>query len=464
MHSRRGGITESKAHAIFARLRDDILHGRLRSGDTLPGSRRIAAKTGVARGTINIAYAMLSAEGLIEIPPRGNPRVRVSLPVPKRKSPARIRLTRWARSLPPLPTADNGAAFVTGKLADEFFPEREWLASLGVARRAFAVRHEDSVAGSHELRRAIADHLRISRGFTAHPEQIVVTNGSMQAITLLAQLLLDADSLAAVENPGFHGIRAAIISTGARAVYCALDSEGMQTPRTKCRVIFVTPASQFPTGIRMSHTRRNDLLQYAATHSNIIVEDEYDSEFTRLKNPPPALKLNDSDDRVVYIGSFSRTMFHALRIGYCVLPEALVDTFLRARRLYDTVAPQQNEQAAMAHFMRSGGYRRHLRRMNTVYNERHDALLSGFAEKLTVFFDPMPSAAGLSICARWRASPADVSRAAAAAMNAGCGWQNARPYFAAKGESIGIFGFGGLTPVQLKNAITRLDRVLQQIF
>ncbi|MBL8033380.1 MAG: aminotransferase class I/II-fold pyridoxal phosphate-dependent enzyme, partial [Leptospiraceae bacterium] len=247
-------MTESKAHAIFARLRDDILHGRLRSGDTLPGSRRIAAKTGVARGTINIAYAMLSAEGLIEIPPRGNPRVRVSLPVPKRKSPARIRLTRWARSLPPLPTADNGAAFVTGKLADEFFPEREWLASLGVARRAFAVRHEDSVAGSHELRRAIADHLRISRGFTAHPEQIVVTNGSMQAITLLAQLLLDADSLAAVENPGFHGIRAAIISTGARAVYCALDNEGMQTPRTKCRVIFLTPASQFPTGIRMSHT------------------------------------------------------------------------------------------------------------------------------------------------------------------------------------------------------------------
>lgn len=205
----------------------------------------------------------------------------------------------------------------------------------------------------------------------------------------------------------------------------------------------------------MSFARRNALLDYARRQNAFIVEDEYDSEFTRFANAPQPLKLIDVDGRVIYVGSFSRTMFAALRIGYCVLPDSLIGEFLRARQLYDSVPPTLTDQLAMAAFMKSGAYRRHLRRMNKIYAERHDLLLN-ILQKCSPSFSVKPSAAGLNLFAYWRGSQSQFRLHEAAFKQLGIGWQNAERYYANKPERVALFGFSHLNAAQIAEAGARM--------
>jgi len=453
-HSRR------KARAIFEELRREILAGRFSAGEKLPGSRALAAELGVARGTVNMALAMLAAEHLIEIHAASGARVSARLEPPARpKKIPDIHLTAWAGRLEELSASETPAFFATGQLADEHFPERDWLHALRESRRGYGLLHSGvrlSPAGFLPLRQSIAQHLSYSRGIQASAENIVIVNGSMQALALICQLLIDKKSRAAFEDPGFHGIRAAIHATGARGEACEIDAEGMVLPKRPVRLIFVTPASQFPKGIAMTLGRRMELLHYARRNNTFVVEDEYDSEFTRLKNPPQPLKLLDRDERVIYVGSFSRTMFASLRIGYVLLPDALVTPFLRARRLYDSVPPALTDQMAMAAFMRAGAYRRHLRRMNKIYSARHTALLAGLGKKLAGLFDMRPSAAGLSIFARFLKSPAEFTTLRSAFETSGLLWQDIHRYYEKQPELAALFGFSHLSESEISEIILRM--------
>lgn len=457
-HSRR------KARAIFEELRREILAGRFSAGEKLPGSRAIAAELGVARGTVNMALAMLAAEHLIEIHAASGARVSARFEAPARpKKIPNIHLTAWAGRLEELSAPGTPAFFATGQLADEHFPERDWLHALRKSRREYGLLHSGvrlSPAGFLPLRQSIAQHLSYSRGIQASAGNIMIVNGSMQALALICQLLIDEKSSAAFEDPGFHGIRAAIQATGARGEACEIDAEGMILPKRPVRLIFVTPASQFPTGIAMTLERRMELLNYAHLHNTFVVEDEYDSEFTRLKNPPQPLKLLDRDDRVIYVGSFSRTMFASLRIGYALLPDALVTPFLRARRLYDSVPPALTDQMAMAAFMRAGAYRRHLRRMNKIYSERHDLLLQGLIAQLGERFVFKASAAGLSLYARWQGKKADFQRMHEDFQRAGISWQNVERYFAGKAVPAALFGFSHLSSAKIAETLAEIRRIL----
>lgn len=452
-----------RSGAIFETLRRDILAGRFAAGEKLPGSRSLATRLGVARGTVNMALARLAAEGLIEIKNSQAARVAVKITRPPRdqkiSSPT---LSGWARRLP-VASPDRAAAFfASGILDQENFPEREWLACVRKTLRQTALHANEealSAAGYRPLREAIAAHLKYSRGLDASAENIVIVNGSMQAIALIAQLLLEAGDTGAFENPGFHGIRAAFHATGAALLPVPLDREGMTVPSRKAKIVVVTPASQFPTGIQMTHSRRAALLAYARKCNAVVVEDEYDSEFSRFKNPPQPMKLIDQDDRVIYIGSFSRTMFASLRIGYALLPRPLVEPFVRARRLYETVPPAVTDQAAMAEFMLSGKYRSHLRRMNKIYSERHDALLETLGRYLDGFFSFTPSSAGLSLFGRWQKSREDFVRYRSMFADAGIAWQDVERYYSGRPPLAAIFGFSHLDKTQLAALAEKLRRL-----
>lgn len=440
----------NKTRPIFEALRREILAGRFSAGEKLPGSRALAQEFAVSRGTVNLVLATLAAESLIEIRPGSKARVlHVAQPRKKAARNLPVHLSAWAKRLAPLERRDPSVFFAPGRLADEYFPAVQWQRAVKDSHRnsgKLSSSHHTSTAGFIELRKNIAAHLAYSRGLGTAAENIVIVNGSTQAIALIAQLLLDTKDRAAFEDPGFRGIRAAVHATGARGIACPLDSEGMLVPTKPCRLLFVTPASQFPTGIRMSHARRAGLMQFALQHNAFIVEDEYDSEFSRLPNAPQPLKLVDSDDRVIYVGSFSRTMFASLRLGYCVLPDALVEPFLRARQLYDSVPPALSDQMAMAAFMASGAYRLHIARMKKIYNERHRLLLSALQTHLGHLFAFEPSAAGLSIFGRWKRTQLQFEATARKLAANGAGWQSIDGYSAGRPPLAALFAFSHLNP------------------
>lgn len=455
--------TRNKARPIFEELRRQILAGRFKTGEKLPGSRSLALTLGVARGTVNLALAMLAAEALVTISPGHEARVLYAPAPQSRKSPARrVELSAWAKRLPTAKPTSRSPFFATGVLADDFFPEGEWRHAEKESRRFTQILQStiiQSPEGYLPLRQSIAAHLRYSRGIEARAENVVIVNGSMQAIALIAQILLQRGKSAAFENPGFHGIRSAVRVTGANGIACAVDNEGIVLPKKICKLLFVTPASQFPTGIVMSLTRRRALLDYALRQNAYIVEDEYDSEFTRHSNAPQPLKLIDLDGRVIYVGSFSRTMFASLRLGYCLLPDSLLEIFLQARQLYDSVPPALADQTTMATFMLAGAYRRHLRRMAKIYSERHDLLLAGLREHLGDFFEFRPSAAGLSIFGRGLNSQNEHERLTRQFEEAGIGWQNIARYHDGKALPGAIFGFSHLSPEVIKTALQKIATI-----
>lgn len=453
----------NKARPLFESLRREILAGRFRANEKLPGSRALAHEFGVSRGTVNLVLAMLAAESLIKIFP-GSGVFISAVPLARAKPPRvqRVQLSTWAKRLAPLEHRDPSVFFAPGRLADEYFPAVQWQRAVKDSHRnagKMSSSLHTSAAGFSDLRKSIAAHLAYSRGLATAVDNIVIVNGSTQAIALIAQLLLDAKDCAAFEDPGFRGIRAAIHATGARGIACPLDGEGLILPEKPCRVLFVTPASQFPTGIRMSPARRAELMQFARQQNAFIVEDEYDSEFSRLPNAPQPLKLTDADDRVVYVGSFSRTMFASLRLGYCVLPDALVEPFLRARQLYDSVPPALSDQIAMASFMASGAYRLHIARMKKVYNERHRLLLAALQETLGIFFSFEPSAAGLSIFARWKKTRREFDLAAQRFTTNGIGWQSLDSYAAGRPPLAALFAFSHLNAQAIADLPGRLRRI-----
>lgn len=445
-----------KVLRLFNALRDDIVAGRFSETQTLPGSRALAEMLQISRGTVNMAYAMLSAEGLITIRSKASPQILYRAPVRLPAGSARpVKLSRWAKRLTAAATPGRRPFFATGLLAEEFFPERQWLAAQRRARSA-GFNSESSSRGDKALRQAIQHHLRTSRSLDITTDQVIIVNGSMQAITLIAQLLLNEEDSAAFENPGFHGIRSAIHSVGANGIACTVDDEGMLLPKTACRLLFVTPASQFPTGVRMSVSRRSALIDYATRYNAFIVEDEFDSEFSRLPNAPQPLKFSDRAERVIYVGSFSRTMFASLRLGYVVLPTALVDVFLRARELYESVAPALPDQRAMAEFMSRGDYRLHIQRMRKVYSERHDALLHLLRDFLTERWDFTPSAAGLSIYARWKGGRGNFENFQQRLHRSGIGWQPIARYTTGREPLAALFGFAHLNADRLNFVRDRL--------
>lgn len=367
---------------IYERVRGGIASGTFSTGTRLPSARNLASELGVARGTIEDAYGLLAAEGYVERRgPAGTSvaafetgRGRIGPLGGKPPTPA---------ALQRLPAVDQPEAspFQMGRPAFDAFPGKVWsrLVALAGRKSPTASRGAPDPLGHARLRAAIARYLALSRGVTCTPGQILITNGFQGAIDLVAHATLKADDQVWVEDPGYVPTRQALVGAGARIVPIAVDRDGIRvvdaiTRASHARLAITTPAHQAPLCVALSLPRRLSILDWAAGNDAWIVEDDYDGEFHYAGRPLPALKSLDRHDRVIYAGSFSKTLFPELRLGYLVGPLALVERLSEVARRR-AASPGTFMQTVVASFIEEGHFVRHLARMRRLYGNRRRALV-----------------------------------------------------------------------------------------
>lgn len=468
---RQSKIHRYKYLALYHALREAIHDGTLTEGTRLPSTRELAELYGLSRGSVSQAYDMLHGDGYIQSVMGSGTYVSntVSRLIEQPRQGAAIELSAWGRFVTELsqteqvqPSPEDLISFCDAGPSLGLFPLAEWKSAI-----AAAVREElDSsslvlgdAAGDIELREAISAHLRRSRGIAADAEQICLFNGSMQALVLLTQLLLGPGQPAVLENPCYTGISRAVAACGGIAVAAPVDGDGIVPRDWDARLLFVTPGRQYPTGAVLSPARRRELLAWAARRNAVIIEDDYDSEFRFAGRPLEPLKALDREERVVYVGSFSKTMFAGLRIGYAVLPQSLVEPAARAKALYEPVSPARLEQRALARFMRRGEYARHLRRMRRYYGDKHDWFRASMQEQAEELFELQPSDAGLHVYARWRGSAEDYAIFREAALARGVQFRDASVYHLSTGAPAACFCFAHLEHAQIMEGIRRMADV-----
>jgi GntR family transcriptional regulator/MocR family aminotransferase len=367
-------------------LRDAIREGSLRAGVELPASRRLATQLGVSRGVASDAYAELEAQGYLQINSRRPP---VVAEVPA----ARGRVAEAHQAPAPQPRFD-----LTPTTPDvTLFPRRQWSAALAAAVRdapATALDYGDP-RGSLVLRERLADELGRTRGVICEPDHIVVVQGTTQGVDLVLRVLRDTGaSRIAVEDPSLDRQHRQITGLGLELVGQPVDHDGLIVAGLDTDAVIVSPAHQFPTGAVLSGARRRELLAWSRDTAAVIVEDDYDAEFRYDREPVRALQGLDPD-RVIYAGTTSKTLAPALRIGWLVVPAAMVEPVSAVKVLLDDLSPTL-EQLALAHLIERGHYQRHIRRTRGIYRARRDRLASALAEHFPgrgVF----GAAAGLSV-------------------------------------------------------------------
>lgn len=375
---------------LYLILQDGIRSSVLAAGTKLPPTRALARSLGIARNTVVHVYEQLELEGYVEanvgrgtFVAAGEPQWFAASAKARARPTRKVGVSsRGARLIGEAGAAPRQwGAFVPGVPEVRLFPARVWNRLAAKVWRE--VKPEQlsyaTEAGQRPLREAIAGYLQSTRGVVCTPEQVLVTSGTQQSLHLVAQLLCDAGDVAWVEDPGYWGARSVFHINGIELLPVPVDAEGLApTPEQLAqapRLMFVSPSHQYPTGAVMSHGRRRELLAYAAAREVWVIEDDYDSEFRYGARPLPALQgLDERGDRVIYLGTFSKTLFPGLRLAYMVLPTDLVDSFRVAlTELYRE--GQGVNQAVLARFIEEGHYLSHIRRMRAVYHARHDALI-----------------------------------------------------------------------------------------
>ncbi|SNT52315.1 GntR family transcriptional regulator / MocR family aminotransferase [Tardiphaga sp. OK246] len=463
---------------IAAQMRDGILHGTLPAGTQFLGSREIARELGCSRMVVLSAWDILYAEGYLESMPRGGVSVaavsrNAASPAGASADTSRIAgpiSQRW-QSLIGFTYETNWASdFSPGAPDISTFPFGDWARLL----RQTSLHPDKEVcldlspAGLPELRREIADFLGAVRGLVCTPEQIVVTSGTSSALDLCSRMILDHGDEVWVEEPGFVEAQWSLTAAGGKLVPIPVDDKGLcvtegirRAPNAK--LIVVTPSHQYPLGVSMGLERRLELLDWANRNDVWIVEDDYNSEFRHQDSMIASLKSLDREQRVIYLGTFSKIMMPSLRLGYIVAPERFVEIFTKGRARID-VHSSGIGQRALAEFMREGHLLRHLRRMRKVYAERQKALMDAIRQYLPDDLTVAPCATGLHLVAlfteRLKARMSDVE-AARLLKQAGLHVQPLSqnhletPIYAGL-----VLGYGSLKPTDATRLIAKMAQIL----
>ncbi|HEV3073722.1 MAG TPA: PLP-dependent aminotransferase family protein [Thermoanaerobaculia bacterium] len=440
------GPGQPAARWLVAGVRAAILEGRLRPGARLPSTRDLARHHVLSRGTVVSAFEQLAAEGYVEARVGSGTRVTAVLPdsllevadpamataataataaeataarPPAARRPPR-RLSDYGRRVRPFPEPRivPVRAFRTDLPALDLFPTTLWaqVASRRLRRASANLLLGCGAMGYRPLQEAVAGYLTASRGSRCVPGQIAIVSGVQEALDLAARLLLNPGDRVAIEDPGYLGADLVFAALGAAVVPVGLDDEGMtvgESALAGTRLVYVTPAHQFPTGVSMSLPRRLALLECARRSGALIFEDDYDGEYRYSGRPLPALQGLDRHGQVLFAGSFSKVLFPSLRLGYLVVPEDLVDTVAAAQSVTNRHAPLL-EQAVLADFIAGGHFARHVRRMRQVYAERLSVLLECAAERLAGLLEISGVEAGLQTVG-WLRAGIDGEAAARAA-------------------------------------------------
>jgi GntR family transcriptional regulator/MocR family aminotransferase len=458
---------------LYLRLREAILCGRLPADTRLPASRSLAATLGIARNTVLFAYEQLVAEGCL-VADRQGTRV-AHLPTAPTASPRVLRTpdapsalsVRASAALQREPARDAEALpFSPGVPDFGAFPFRAWRACLERAWRDAGWRQLGYAAhgGDPSLRAALAAHLRNVRGLAVDAAQILITSGTQAGLDLCARLLADHGDTVWVENPGYLAARVAFGLAGLQVHDVTVDGEGLAAGvddwlHHRPRLIMVTPSHQYPTGRVMSLSRRLALLERARAAGAWIVEDDYDSEFRRAGPAPPALFGLQADAPVVYAGTFSKTLYPGLRLGYLVLPRAIAADLIHAAALA-TRAGQGIEQRALADFIGRGHYTTHIRRMRARYSARQAALRAALQQAFGPGLALSGGEAGLHLVI-WLPDELNDVAVAQRAAQMGLGVRAlsayARPPVTCNGL---VLGYGNLDEATVEGAVARLKRAV----
>lgn len=486
---------------LYLSLREHILAGRLRGGTRLASTRTLSIEWGVARFTVVNAMERLLAEGYLRARQGAGTFVVDTLPeamMVAARAPAPEHKTRGQRQ-PTARLSARGLALsavvITGPRSAgneprpfhprraplDVFPIKLWRR---IVRRQWATcdfRGLDYAdpAGQRSLREAIAAHISLTRAVRCVPEQIVVTSGSQQAFDILFRLLLDPGDTAWIEEPGYLDVRAALVGAGANLIPVPVDASGMDVAEgvrraPGARLAVVSPSHQYPTGATLSAKRRADLLAWSRRADSWIVEDDYDSYFRYSGRPMSALQGVDRDAfasstaAVVYVGTFSKTVFPGLRLGFCVVPESIVDAVVNARAVADRNSPLV-DQAALAEFIGNGHYDQHLRRLRTACQERYEALRAQCARHIPEL-SITPITAGTHVMGRFPNSRASRGTTSfAVALSRAAAEENlvvfplSRYCLVRPHEDAVVLGFGGVSPRRLATGVERLARIAARV-
>ncbi len=461
--------TMPRQRVLHHRLREAILSGRLAPGTPLPASRSLAASLKIARNTVLFAYEQLVAEGCL-LADRQGTRVALLAAQPMASSSrgdtpaAPLHLsTRAAAALQPEPAREAAALpFAPGTPDYGAFPFRSWRACRERAWRDAGWRQLGYAAhgGDPALREALAGHLTTVRGLPVDAGQIVITSGTQAGLDLCARLLGDHGDTVWAENPGYLAARVAFGLAGLRVHDVPIDGEGLAPSesdwhRHPPRLIMTTPSHQYPTGRVMSLLRRLALIERARQSGAWIIEDDYDSEFRRAGPAPPALFGLQPNAPVVYVGTFSKTLYPGLRLGYLVLPHAVAADFARATT-QATRAGQGIEQRTLADFIQRGYYTAHLRRMRARYAAREVALRAALKKAFGPSVELSGGEAGLHLV-MWFPDGIRDTDVEKSAEELGLGVRALERYTRAPMRCNGlVLGYGNLEEGMLAEAVRRL--------
>jgi len=395
-------------------LKNWICEGRLQPGTKLPSSRMLSSELGISRNTITIVIEQLRSEGFLDTFPGKGVYIADSLPaningikqIDWQYKVAKPELSNFARELATKPLSEHGLTlpFTPGIPDLDAFPTKIWNSLQRRHHNRTCLMGYDGNQGYQPLREALAEYLRLSRGVRCQANQIIITHGAQQAISLCAQILINNEDDVLVENPGYMGAKKAFKARGANMTPCSLGDNGLEIDSLVStsnrsgpyKLMYCTPTHQYPLGGILPASDRLKLLDWAAKNNTWIIEDDYDSEFHFHHNPVAALQGMAAHTPVIYMGSFSKTLFPALRLGYLVVPLELADIFIKAKSFMSGESPLL-PQAVIADFILEGHFTRHLRRMRQLYQEKWQHLHTLLQDKLNDKVTPIAKSAGMHL-------------------------------------------------------------------
>ena len=471
---------------LYRQIRDELVSGSFSpSSSRLPSSRALAADLGIARLTVKLAFEKLLAEGYVRA--RKGSGTFVADPLPEaflnsgksRSESPKERPARLSDRVKDLPDQRSGkqfdfgvagapgVSFVPALAAIDEFPIEVWerLRAQVLARKGAHLLQYASSRGDPDLRKAVAAYLCDFRGAHCHADQIVITAGTQQAMTIAAMALVNPGEVAWIEDPGFYQARRAFIFAGAKVIPRPIDREGLvigKVSRTQLpKIIYVTPSHQFPLGMTMSLARRKELIDFAHRHDAYIFEDDHNSEFRFTGPPLPCLQGLDDAGRVIYAGTMSKILFPSLRLGFLLAPEQLIDSIIKIRAVIDQHS-SPIDQATLARFISEGFFLSHIRRMRKLYADRREFFIAQFNHLLGSYFRLQIPEAGLHFVA-WLRRKGDLPLITQACAEIGI-----RPsplsscFIRAEVNPALTFGFAAWSKAQIREGLSKLAAALER--
>lgn len=471
---------------IYEAVRTAILSGKLISGTRLPASRVLAKQLSVSRITVVNAFEQLLAEGYLEGKIGAGTFVASQIPeellqishtekknelskdsmknlrfsaFAERLNKTKNQTSRFQNSLNPIP-------FRNGLTAVDEFPFDIWekIAVRVYRQSRYKISGYGEAEGYPHLRQAVAVHFASSRGIHCDIEQIFITNGAQQALDLIVRVLLEKDDKIWIEDPCYREAYSIFYSNGANIIPVPINSEGFnlseaESQNEPAKLVYITPSHQYPTGVTMSLARRLSLLEWARKNNSWIIEDDYNSEFRYAGRPLASLQNLDNFGRVIYVGTFSKTIFPALRLGCLIVPKNLVEIFKMARAICDWHSPIF-EQAILADFIAEGHFARHLRRMRTIYEKRQYFLITEIEKELNGILKVSKSPSGMHLIG-WLEKGLDDREVAKKAAENGLSLSPLSSYcLKSKLNSGVILGYTGFNEKQIKNGVKKIKEIL----